>query len=170
MFFSLSSIILPGLALPALIQAGGCPPKRLGVAVHYCGRVENNTPWTLKWTELSKGSDLCHVYNWNGGDGAVGWSPKPNGQRKVQCDQHSLAKHKNKGGYAERVDVDGVTFADRRWLVIWDESGHSDDLAAGVWVKFSNAEVAVCGVNADGKVPECRIKCKGPFAGWGCVQ
>ncbi|KAK5744776.1 hypothetical protein LTR17_001852 [Elasticomyces elasticus] len=170
MYFSLSSIVLPALALPALIHAGGCPPKRLGVAVHYCGRVENNTPWTLKWTEFSKGNDLCHVYNWNGGDGAVGWSPKPNGQRKVQCDQHSLAKHKNKGGYAERIDVDGVTFADRRWRVIWDESGHSDDLAAGVWVKFSNAEVAVCGVNADGRVPECRIKCKSPFAGWGCVQ
>lgn len=98
----------------------------------------------------------------------VGWSPKEG--KRVPCKQHSLAAGKDKGGYDERIDVDGVTFTGRRWRVIWDESGHSDDLAAGVWAKFSNAETAVCEVNADGRVPECRIKCHSPFAGWGCVQ
>jgi len=102
------------------VEAGGCPPTRLGVKVKYCGRVENNStlttshchgtndadsgslaPWTLKWSEYGSDlPDLCHVYNWNGGDGAVSRPTCPHSSRpsNLITHQHSCrsAGHQKK--------------------------------------------------------------------------
>ncbi|KAF2665716.1 hypothetical protein BT63DRAFT_428659 [Microthyrium microscopicum] len=119
-----------------------------------CGRVENNTRWRAKWGDFDpSGTDLCHIYNWNGGDGSIGWKEK----KMVPCKQTYVSAHASVGGYThDKIDVDGITFDDRRWRIVW-EKGQSYDFAAGVWAKIGSGETIVCSENV--QVPECHVKC-----------
>ena len=142
--FRLISLLL--LVLQAEVCLGsGCkaPP---------CGRVVNKTRWAGKWADLSPGKHKCHVYNWNDGDGSVGWNEK-----RVDCTQHDLGAQSSKGGYShDKIDVDGITFHGRRWRIVW-ESGKSYDFAKGVWTKIGSGETVTCTENKE--VPECKVKC-----------
>lgn len=149
---SVTAMLTLMLALPQCIDAAGC--RNTGpVCGKLCGKVVNNSKWKAKYADLGTSDDLCHVYNWNGGKGSVGWSEK-----RVKCAQHDLPVGATRGGRDNNVDVDGITFADRRWRIIW-EGGQSYDFAAGVWAKIASGEAVTCTTNADGRVPECRVKC-----------
>jgi hypothetical protein len=144
-FVTFAAVLLSILSLLTSTLASGCtlPP---------CGRAVNKTRWEGRWADFGGGNNLCHVYNWNGG---TGWNP-PNGKR-VRCTQHSLPAHSDVGGFFnDGIDVDGLTFHDRRWRIIWP-GGSSYDFAPGVWAKFSSAQTVTCTEN--GAVPECRVGC-----------
>ncbi|KAK3352462.1 hypothetical protein B0T25DRAFT_542031 [Lasiosphaeria hispida] len=139
------SILLLFLCQVTLCFGSGCkaPP---------CGRVVNKTRWSARWADLSPGDHKCHVYNWNGGDGSVPWSEK-----RVKCTQHSLDAHSSKGGFThDLTDVDGITFHNRRWRIIWEDK-RSYDFAEGVWAKIGSGETITCTENKE--VPECKVKC-----------
>lgn len=151
----LASLLLLLLTLhTTLSAASGCtlPP---------CGRVDNKTRWRGKWADLSGGDHYCQVYNWKGGKGSVGHSAK-----RVKCQQRTVNAHSAVGGWThDLIDVDGITFHDRRWRIIW-ENGKSFDLAEGVWAKIGSGETATCRENV--QVPECRVTC-GSALRVGCI-
>ncbi|KAK3651092.1 hypothetical protein LTR56_005856 [Elasticomyces elasticus] len=145
------------------VAATSCPPKKFGIAVHECGRVENHTPWAMKWANFGQGSDTCFLYNYNNGEGSTGWSPAYG--YWLQGAQHKLPVWSSKGGYEERVDVDGITY-DRKWNIVW-ENGHREELGPGQWAKISSGETVVC-TAVNGVTPVCRVKCNTHF-GWKCI-
>ena len=128
------------------VLSGGCtvPP---------CGRVNNASPYRLKWADFGGGGDRCHVYNWHNGKGGETWGEK----RGVKCKQHFLKAGDDKGGFFnDKVDVDGFCYADRSYKVQW-EGGKKYTLGAGVWTKIKSSQTALCkDINGDG-TPECYI-------------
>lgn len=142
------------------LLSGANPSVASGCSAPPCGRVVNKTRWGLKWADLGGGGDKCHVYNWNGGDGSVKWNEK-----RVNCKQNSLGANSAKGGWSDRIDVDGITFADRRWRIVW-EDGTSYDFAEGVWAKIGSGETITCTENRE--VPQCKVTCEVAF-GVGCI-
>ncbi|KAK5700761.1 hypothetical protein LTR97_005278 [Elasticomyces elasticus] len=151
----MAAAFLSLFSFPITVSASDCPAHWW---FRFCGRVENNTPWTVKWAEFGKGSESCFIYNYNNGDGSTGWSPASG--YWLTCDQHNLAAGKGKGGYDDRVDVDGITY-DRKWVIIW-QNGHREELGRRQWAKISSGEWAAC-TAADGVTPVCRVKCNTPF-------
>jgi len=132
------------------------PSLASGCVVPPCGRVVNKTRWHLRWADFGRSDDRCDVYNWKDGKGSVGWSEK-----RVGCKQYWLSEQSSKGGFAhDSIDVDGITFDDRRWRIIW-EHGQSYDFKEGVWAKIGSGETITCTENKE--VPECRVKCDTDF-------
>ncbi|KAF2202834.1 hypothetical protein GQ43DRAFT_439357 [Delitschia confertaspora ATCC 74209] len=134
------------LIFASVCVASGCsaPP---------CGRVINKTRWPGKYGDFGGKKHKCHIYNWNDGHGSIKWDEK----RGVPCTQYDLDADSSKGGFThDRIDVDGITFHDRRWRIIW-EHGESYDFAKGVWAKIGSGEEITCRENKE--VPECKVKC-----------
>ena len=117
-----------------------------------CGRVNNGSPYTLKWADLATGPHYCQVYNWHGGGGGETWSSS-----RRKCRQDFVRPGANKGGYFnDRVDVDAFTYADRDYKIQWN-SGRKYTLTKGVWTKIKSTQTALCkDINGDG-TPECFI-------------
>lgn len=125
-----------------------------GCTVPPCGRVNNASPYSLKWADpLGRGRNRCHVYNWHGGSGGETWGEK----RDVKCKQNSLSAGDDKGGYFnDKIDVDGFCYADRSYKIQWSD-GRKYILGAGVWTKIKSSQTALCkDINGDG-TPECYI-------------
>ncbi|KAM7214791.1 hypothetical protein V8F06_009863 [Rhypophila decipiens] len=88
-------------------------------------------------------------------------------QRRLQLsprEMHTLRPRRKDQSAVGRM-MDGITFHDRRWRIIW-ENGKSFDFAQGVWAKIGSGETATCRENVG--VPECRVTCGSPF-GAGCI-
>ncbi|KAH7061720.1 hypothetical protein BKA63DRAFT_559217 [Paraphoma chrysanthemicola] len=112
-----------------------------------CGDVQNNSPWRMKWADLSGGPHYCDVYNWHVGSDA---SPAPNMAHR-RCSQGWVEVGEHKGGFAQRLDVDGFCFHDRRYRIRWGSAaGATYTLQPGVWTKISDAQTATCSQAADG--------------------
>lgn len=128
------------LASPSPAQAGGCN-------LWFCGEVQNNSPWTIRTTEVlgTGGPHWCDV--WNGGGGMT-WS-----WWHTTCEQKELASGQHRGGWG--VDVDAVTFADQDYVVKVDGTilGWR---TKGVWTRFHNDEYVTCFKNSNGD-PMCEV-------------
>lgn len=117
-----------------------------------CGRVNNGSPYRLKWADLERGSDRCQVYNWHGGKGGETWDSV-----NRPCKQGWVNAGDDKGGYFnDRIDVDGFCYHDRQYKIQWG-NGRRYTIPAGVWTKIASSQTALCkDVNGDG-TPECYI-------------
>jgi hypothetical protein len=148
---SISSAIatLVLLVLPSDVTAGGCH-NQMGPAP-LCGKVINQSSFTAKYAQFGVNKGKCHLYNWNKGDGSVGWN-----EAITNREQTDLPAGATRGGWQADLDVDGLTFADRKWTIKW-EGGQTYKLQKGVSAKFSNGEVVTCANTLYG--PECKVKC-----------
>lgn len=88
---------------------------------HSCGSITNNSGKTLVYTEnpdpdLHKRAGSCRFWNWYSGDGI---NVVPHDQT-VSCTQTPLTSGSGKkGGCAQKIDVDGFSFAnDRYWILV----------------------------------------------------
>ncbi|KAK5674152.1 hypothetical protein LTS10_013094 [Elasticomyces elasticus] len=127
---------------PITVSASDCPAHWW---FRFCGHVENNTPWTVKWAEFGKGSETCFVHNYGDGDGSTGWSPASG--YWLKCDQHNLLAGEGKGGYDERVDVDGITRV-RSEVHHHLAERSSPGVGPRQWANISSGEWVIC--SADG--------------------
>lgn len=148
-FASIGTATALVLAYPAAVIAGGCH-NQLG-PLPLCGKVINSSSYKAKYAQFGVNKGKCNVYNWNKGDGSIGWS-----QAITNCEQADLPAGATKGGWQANLDVDGITYADRKWTIKW-EGGQRYTLEKGVWAKFSNGEVVTCANTLNG--PECTVKC-----------
>ena len=123
-----------------------------GCRVPPCGRVNNGSPYRLKWADLSGGDDFCQVYNWHDGNGGETWD-----SARRPCKQDWVNAGEDKGGFwNDRIDVDAFCYHDRLYRIQWD-GGRRQTLGAGVWTKIKSSQTALCkDVNGDG-TPECFI-------------
>ena len=158
----LLTLLLSVLGPAGLTLADGCK-NILGKKL--CGRVVNKTRWGGRYGIFGGGGlkHKCFVYNWNGGDGSVDWNES---SPPINCNQTDLAAGESRGGWNDnKLDVDGITFHDRRWRIIW-EHGQSFDFREGVWAKISTGETITCTENRE--VPECRVSCA--FSEFGLID
>ena len=137
-------LLLSGVYTMSVMGSGCTTPP--------CGRVNNGSPYPLKWADLRGGSNFCQVYNWHGSDD----SETENSVRR-HCKQDWVNAGQDKGGYwNDGIDVDGFCYHDRGYKIQWEDGVHLD-IAAGVWTKIRSDETASCeDINGDG-TPECYI-------------
>ena len=123
-----------------------------GCTLPPCGRVNNRSPYRLKWADFGGGCDFCQVYNWHGSDDSETW----NSVRRP-CTQDWVKAGEDKGGYwNDGIDVDGFCYDDRWYKIQW-EDGRRLNITGGTWTKIRSDETALCGdTNGDG-TPECYI-------------
>ena len=123
-----------------------------GCTLPPCGRVNNGSPYRLKWADFGGGCDFCQVYNWHGSDD----SEKKNSVRRP-CTQDWVNPGQDKGGYwNDGIDVDGFCFHDRGYKIVWEDGLHQD-IPAGVWTKIGSGQTASCRSIEGTGTPVCSI-------------
>ncbi|KAJ9162282.1 hypothetical protein NKR19_g1462 [Coniochaeta hoffmannii] len=112
-----------------------------------CGSITNNSGKTLVYTtnpdpNLNARPGRCRFWNWYSDDRAINIVPH---DQTVSCTQDSLTSGSGKkGGCAQKIDVDGFSFASNRYWILVPGSSVPIPVGAGVWTKFPNIIDVAC--------------------------
>ncbi|OIW31938.1 hypothetical protein CONLIGDRAFT_629615 [Coniochaeta ligniaria NRRL 30616] len=141
----LLSIILALCTSPSSVLAADC--RRGCGSGRSCGSITNNSGRSLVYTEnpnpnLDAHAGRCRFWNWYSDDSAIHIIPH---DQTVSCTQTPLASGSGKkGGCAQKIDVDGFSFANNRYWILVPGSSVPVPVGAGVWTKFPNVVDVTC--------------------------